>query len=130
MDGGISCHSPGLPLKWKLKSELVKTWRTPSCLGSNHVVYDVAGFDQCDLHAAASVTKIPHKMGKILCLLLRFQFFLSYKVQKESFACAILLIPYLKAQKCELFVYPQGRCSVYYHSQALLFCTTKSSTLT
>lgn len=48
---------PGLPLEWKLKNELVKTERTPSCLGSNPVAHDVTVFDQCDLHAAASVTK-------------------------------------------------------------------------
>lgn len=64
--------------KIKLKNELVATGRTPSCLGSNHVV----GFDQFDLHAAASVTKSITGY-KILCLFLRFPFFLSCKVQKN-----------------------------------------------
>lgn len=49
--------------KITLKNELVKTGRTASCLGSNHVVNDMVGFDQFDLHAAVSVKqKIHHRI--------------------------------------------------------------------
>ena len=41
--------------KTVLKNELVKTGRTASHLGSNHVVNDMVDFDQFDLHVAASV---------------------------------------------------------------------------